>query len=108
VVQSSSVSPFPADEPLRCERLSVFVRGLEVQAGIGLRARVPMMNLGTRADGTLTAADEHLGTVDNVVKRAGVCRIQTATPRDAARRKILRRRRRIEKVDGRETGDRED
>jgi len=36
VVQSSSVSPFPADEPLRCERLSVFVRGLEVQAGIGV------------------------------------------------------------------------
>ena len=36
MVQSSSVSPFPADEPLRCERLSVFVRGLEVQAGIGV------------------------------------------------------------------------
>jgi 7,8-dihydroneopterin aldolase/epimerase/oxygenase len=36
VVQSSSVSPFPADEPLRYERLSVFVRGLEVEAGIGV------------------------------------------------------------------------
>ena len=36
MVQSSSVSPFPADEPLRYERLSVFVRGLEVEAGIGV------------------------------------------------------------------------
>ncbi|MBA4806663.1 MAG: dihydroneopterin aldolase [Brevundimonas sp.] len=36
MVQSSSVSPFPADEPLRFERLSVFVRGLEVEAGIGV------------------------------------------------------------------------
>nr|WP_244999739.1 dihydroneopterin aldolase [Brevundimonas nasdae] len=30
------MSPFPADEPLRYERLSVFVRGLEVEAGIGV------------------------------------------------------------------------
>ncbi len=36
MVQSSSVSPFPADEPLRYERLNVFVRGLEVEAGIGV------------------------------------------------------------------------
>lgn len=36
MVQSSQVSPFPADEPLRFERLSVFVRGLEVEAGIGV------------------------------------------------------------------------
>jgi len=36
VVQSSQVTPFPADEPLRFERLSVFVRGLEVEAGIGV------------------------------------------------------------------------
>mgnify|MGYP001762402153 FL=1 len=35
MVQSSQVSPFPADEP-RFERLSVFVRGLEVEAGIGV------------------------------------------------------------------------
>ena len=36
MVQSSQVSPSPADEPLRFERLSVFVRGLEVEAGIGV------------------------------------------------------------------------
>ena len=36
MVQSSQVTPFPADEPLRFERLSVFVRGLEVEAGIGV------------------------------------------------------------------------
>ena len=36
MVQSSQVSPLPADEPLRFERLSVFVRGLEVEAGIGV------------------------------------------------------------------------
>lgn len=36
MVQSSSVSPFPADEPLRWERMNVFVRGLEVEAGIGV------------------------------------------------------------------------
>nr|WP_314437089.1 dihydroneopterin aldolase [uncultured Brevundimonas sp.] len=30
------MSPFPADEPLRFERLNVFVRGLEVEAGIGV------------------------------------------------------------------------
>ena len=36
MVSSSHVTPFPADEPLRFERLSVFVRGLEVEAGIGV------------------------------------------------------------------------
>ena len=36
MVQSSQVSPSPADEPLRFERLGVFVRGLEVEAGIGV------------------------------------------------------------------------
>ena len=36
MVQSSQVSPSPADQPLRFERLSVFVRGLEVEAGIGV------------------------------------------------------------------------
>jgi len=36
VVSSSHVTPFPAEEPLRFERLSVFVRGLEVEAGIGV------------------------------------------------------------------------
>lgn len=36
MVQSSQVSPFPAEEPLRWERLTVFVRGLEVEAGIGV------------------------------------------------------------------------
>lgn len=36
MVQSSSVSPFPAEELLRFERLNVFVRGLEVEAGIGV------------------------------------------------------------------------
>ena len=35
MVQSSQVSPFPADEP-HFERLTVFVRGLEVEAGIGV------------------------------------------------------------------------
>ena len=36
MVASSHVTPFPAEEPLRFERLSVFVRGLEVEAGIGV------------------------------------------------------------------------
>lgn len=36
MVQSSQVSPFPAPDPVRVERLSVFVRGLEVEAGIGV------------------------------------------------------------------------
>ncbi|WP_430822357.1 dihydroneopterin aldolase [Brevundimonas intermedia] len=36
MVASSHVTPFPADEPLRFERLSVFVRGLVVEAGIGV------------------------------------------------------------------------
>ena len=36
MVSSSHVTPFPAEEPLRFERLSVFVRGLEVEAGIGV------------------------------------------------------------------------
>ena len=36
MVQSSQVSPSPADDRLRFERLSVFVRGLEVEAGIGV------------------------------------------------------------------------
>ena len=36
MVQSSQVSPIPADDRLRFERLSVFVRGLEVEAGIGV------------------------------------------------------------------------
>ena len=36
MVSSSHVTPFPADDPLRFERLSVFVRGLEVEAGIGV------------------------------------------------------------------------
>lgn len=36
MVPSSPVTPFPADEPVRFERLSVFVRGLEVEAGIGV------------------------------------------------------------------------
>ena len=33
---SSQVSPFPGEEPVRREALRVFVRGLEVQAGIGV------------------------------------------------------------------------
>ena len=36
MVQSSQVSPSPADDRLRFEQLSVFVRGLEVEAGIGV------------------------------------------------------------------------
>ena len=33
---SSQVTPAPGDAPLRYERVSVFVRGLEVEAGIGV------------------------------------------------------------------------
>ena len=33
---SSPVSPFPGEEPLRREALRVFVRGLEIEAGIGV------------------------------------------------------------------------
>mgnify|MGYP001281104051 CR=1 FL=1 len=33
---SSQVSPFPGEQPLRREALRVFVRGLEVEAGIGV------------------------------------------------------------------------
>lgn len=36
MVQSSLVSPPSADEALRFERLDVFVRGLEIEAGIGV------------------------------------------------------------------------
>ena len=32
----SPATPFPAEEPVRFERLDVFVRGLEVEAGIGV------------------------------------------------------------------------
>lgn len=33
---SSLVSPFPGEAPPRCEALTVFVRGLEIEAGIGV------------------------------------------------------------------------
>ena len=36
MVSSPLATPAPADDPLRFERLSVFVRGLEVEAGIGV------------------------------------------------------------------------
>ena len=36
MVSSPLATPVPADDALRFERLSVFVRGLEVQAGIGV------------------------------------------------------------------------
>jgi len=36
VAPSSQVSPFPGEQPLRREALRVFVRGLEVEAGIGV------------------------------------------------------------------------
>ena len=45
MVQSSQVSPFPADEP-RFERLNVFVRGLEVEAGIGVRCSTRVSSSG--------------------------------------------------------------